>query len=507
MKDHRRQIRNREFWILFLVNILLFSAVYFLSVFVKHFSVDDYYAHYSQFSAASDAVSMSYRNCYWLFVMLLDHFQINVVEHQIFFGCILVFTFAWCTTVITMEVYSRICQGRNICMLCFIDMGALFLWVNAFISEWLWFSLADLQWIAAVIGITYAAVAAAKKENIRKNWLIAFVWLFLAAGSYQTALADYAFLVMFFIFVDAGGRIQKESICATIRAALAAVLSIALNMLLTNALSKLGLFAMQSRMRFDLSQTRERLRLIYDFQKGIWIDGLGLLPKYSALLVLILLLGILAAAAYKRMDALSGLYVAILLLSGQCVMYLPELIGGEWMHIRLLVPVFGIYAVLIWLICYYTAAGCRIHKYCCRAAQCLCAVFLFVNILCIQENALDGIRTNTLDQYCIGRLNDYITNYEQNAHTQIRSVGFCYDASLTYRYDGHIKNECGDLAIRAFAREWSRYPALVYYTGRNLELISVPEKTAAGFAGQDWSRLDLDQQVIFDGDKMYICIY
>ncbi len=63
------------------------------------------------------------------------------------------------------------------------------------------------------------------------------------------------------------------------------------------------------------------------------------------------------------------------------------------------------------------------------------------------------------------------------------------------------------MSIRAFAQIWSQLAALNFYTNRNFEGIAVPEETAAGFAVQNWEKLDLDQQIIFDGDKVYICVY
>ena len=63
------------------------------------------------------------------------------------------------------------------------------------------------------------------------------------------------------------------------------------------------------------------------------------------------------------------------------------------------------------------------------------------------------------------------------------------------------------MSIRAFAQIWSQLAALNFYSYLIFVGIAVPEETAAGFAVQNWEKLDLDQQIIFDGDKVYICVY
>lgn len=502
----KRNVNEKSFLYLLLVNIILYTVFFSLFIFVKHFSPDDYNTYWNQDIVALDVLARSYRNCYGLLLAVLDRIHVNVVADQIFFGCILILSFAWCTTVITKEVNRRINKDHDIRILFLVQIGSLLLLSNVFISEWLWFSLGYLQWMISVITMTYGAVALAKKDHFGKNWLIGFLCLLIAAGSYQTILSYYVFLVMFFIFVDEKGAVSKESAAAVLRAAAAAVLSIVVNMLFTYALKAAGIISMETRMDFGWERLGERLRLTADLQKEIWVKGMGLLPEYSAIFVLCILSGILIVTIYHKIGFLSFVYILVVLVSGQSVMYMPELMSGEW-SVRMFAPVFGVYTILIWMICYYAKYNGRASSFCRCAALIVSALFFLINIIGIQSNALDAVRTNVLDKYCIRQIGDYISWYEQNSNMTVQFVGFCYDAAPTYKYHKYIDNEGGDLSIRAFAQIWSQLAALNFYTNRNFEGIAVPEETAAGIAVQNWEKLDLDQQIIFDGDKVYICVY
>lgn len=491
-------------------NTAMFILFFGMFVFHKHFSTDDYYAYERQNIVASEVVVFSYRNFLGFLYFILDKIHINVVEHQILFGCILILSFSWCASVIANEINKQINRNDSKHIFFFIDMGAVILFANAFVSEWLWFSLGYLQWIFSVFGITYGAVFIVKKTHLLKNWIFCVICLFIVAGSYQILLADYVFLVMFFVFINAKGNLNKESVLLIFRSAIPAVLSVILNILLSRVLFRVYDIPYSSgRMNVDFSEIWLRICQIADCQKIIWIDSIELLPKYFALVYVLLLSCLLFSMIRKRVRPLTYLFIFGLLISGQCVMYMAFIVSGIWMPARTMVPIYGIYAVLVWLICYYTRLENKKSVYLCIAVEYLFALFLIVNVVSIRTNATDAIKTNAIDRFYMKAIDAYIAEYEQSQNLKIQSIGFCNDASLTTKYNDYIINNkyFGEMSTRCFATNWSVFTSFKYYTNRQLEQIEVPEQIRTEFSNRDWSVPLFEQQIVFDGSSVYICVY
>ena len=113
-----------------------------------------------------------------------------------------------------------------------------------------------------------------------------------------------------------------------------------------------------------------------------------------------------------------------------------------------------------------------------------------------------------LDRHYIIEIDAYMRQYEEENNIQITKVGFCKDASITRKYYDDIKNmPYSELLTKAFIEEWSDYTSINYHTGRKLIKVDVPEKIQNEFIKMDWIKKDLYNQIVFDGDTAYICVY
>ena len=165
----------------------LYLAVFFVAyggfVFQVHFSNDDYDFLFHQKEIAVTVASESYRNAMGVFYWVLDMFAINVVQNQVFFGILLIVSFAWSAAVLTMEMYRAAGQDSKIFL---FGTGSLFMYLNAFACEWMWYAGAYIQWMVAMLTATYAAVFVAGSEKSRKKFLIGAGLLFLTKYAYFT---------------------------------------------------------------------------------------------------------------------------------------------------------------------------------------------------------------------------------------------------------------------------------------------------------------------------------
>lgn len=485
---------------LFLFNFVLTVIAYGLFVFNFHFSLDDYCVLYQQKDVAISIISESYRNCLGIIFLLLDFIGLNVTKHQIFFGVILILAIAVSVTRITHEILKYI-DGKAL----LVNLGTICFFLNVFVSEWFYFAEAYLHWALSIIGITYASVYLVKSDHLKKNWLIGTLLLFVAAGSYQVSLSIYVYIVMGIIFFQYKGTICKESFMSVVRAAASAVVAVLSNICMTKFLVRIGFAFDQPRLTSDIHSFLPVLQQMIPFQKELWIRGKGVLPNGVMAGALLFLLVLLAECLIqKRIGIVSIIYMGIVVLSGQMVMYLAIAAQGFfWVTLRIAVPVFGIYTVLIWFIAYYSD-----RDFIRGIAQAVIILFLCFNFCGIQRMAVELLITNALDRYSVGQIGNYIHQYEESSKAVIQKVGFYKDQNPCDKYYEFMKTEYfEDFAIKAFTQEWSDLNALNYYTGRNYVRAEVPDDIKERISSKDWSGLVLEEQLIFEGDTLYIAVY
>lgn len=54
--------------------------------------------------------------------------------------------------------------------------------------------------------------------------------------------------------------------------------------------------------------------------------------------------------------------------------------------------------------------------------------------------------------------------------------------------------------------QWAVKEVITMYTGKGYRNITVPEEVSEEFLTNDWTSYD-DEQLVFDGENLYICIY
>ena len=105
-------------------------------------------------------------------------------------------------------------------------------------------------------------------------------------------------------------------------------------------------------------------------------------------------------------------------------------------------------------------------------------------------------------------INRRICNYENQNSIQITKVGFCSDAFISYKYYNFIETTAyGDMCANPFLSDWSSANALNYYSGRSLEMVSVPDYIVEYYKELNWDEADWDNQLVFDNDAVYICVF
>lgn len=506
-KVHYR-IETEGHFKLFLFNLAV--SILFIGTFIfnQHLSADDYWLYYQQKTGAMTDIQQNMRIFSGGAGCLLDALGINVVSYQLFFGTLLILTFAWASTKITIEVVSALGVHENPEKIAFVNGAALILFFNASVSEILYYSGAYVQWIIGILGFTYGAICISREVKVSLNVVVGLAALTITAGSYQTFLSQYIYIAMALIYIRNDGRINKKSVLEVVRAIIAAGMAMAVNILGRGLLISVGIIAKGSRMDFEWSKMPQIFKDIVRSQWAIWVEGIGIYPTGLLAMALFLIMGILIMIIIKKKaKADEIIFLAAVLSSGFFVMYMAQIMQG---YIRVtnrgMYAVFGLYTVGLWIICYYLKDDS--WKNIRRLGSYLICAFLIYSCIEINRVAVDVMKTNALSKCYIEEISQRIASYENQNNIRITKMGFCRDASVNYRYYDYIETGAyGDMCANTFLAEWSDLNSIKYYSDREFERVRVPDDIQAYCAEINWDEADWDHQLFFDKEAVYICLF
>lgn len=119
-----------------------------------------------------------------------------------------------------------------------------------------------------------------------------------------------------------------------------------------------------------------------------------------------------------------------------------------------------------------------------------------ISITCAEDAFLGQFYANRIKQY------------ENETGEVISKIGFTEDISVTPYYIFGLEQANTDPFWRSTYISWSRNGLVeIFLDYRNLEVIDVPNKVYnMHFEGKNWDTLS-EEQIIFEGDAVYICIY
>ena len=133
------------------------------------------------------------------------------------------------------------------------------------------------------------------------------------------------------------------------------------------------------------------------------------------------------------------------------------------------------------------------------------AILLVSQYFSFNKIYIDKYKVNALDQYRYECVSQAIHDYQDSTGTEITKVAFYSDAERLYpQYTNLFCN--GDLVVSAFATEWSNVAAMNYYLNSDYEKVEPTEEYTAYFSEKNWNHFSQDQ-LIFDGDTLHICVY
>ncbi|WP_029323902.1 glucosyltransferase domain-containing protein [Butyrivibrio sp. AE3004] len=133
----------------------------------------------------------------------------------------------------------------------------------------------------------------------------------------------------------------------------------------------------------------------------------------------------------------------------------------------------------------------------------LIASLLLTEYTVFQKCFIERYRCNQADLYLCNIIGEKIKEYEHETGNTIDTLCYYSDMARCWQDSGYEKTTT---SVRAQATGWSRTYSLNYYLGTQYKEGEPDPKLLDYFKGINWDTYS-DEQLIFDGNILHICIY
>lgn len=246
--------------------------------------------------------------------------------------------------------------------------------------------------------------------------------------------------------------------------------------------------------------------------RGIINNGketFNILPEYAFLIIIFIILAALIVDAIASRNCGPRIFNAIVIIISGCIFSTATILQGSgWWATRTVYPIASIPAVLaidIFVNKEKTDSSILLHKTAGIVSMAAVSVLLICQYFSFNRIYIDKYQLNALDQYRYQYVGRKICEYQERTGNEITKIAFYNDVDRSLpQYSGLYCT--GELVVSAFTTDWSDITAMNYYLGTSYEKISPVEKYVKYFSEKEWKTLS-DEQFIFDGDTLHLCVY
>ena len=495
----KKIILKNKYNIFIFIGMMIFSFIICTNFIRTHFALDTYcvYAHDSQIQISHFLVSNRLFSALtrWISEILGISFFTNMKILSL--AGILFLAISW------FILYKFIINIRNKQFDIFYNIlivGISFIIIFNFCTvECLIF------WESGVmcLGILFAVIASCLfNSNLKFKRLIALFVLLIGSLCYQGSITIFIPLTLVLLAYK-----YKESIKSifieTIKVGIIYVIVMVINLLATKIFSQF--FNNEFRKMTTLSIT-DIFNTLLRFGHDMMVKTFGIGTKYWYLLLIAVISIIVLIYILKQRKSKFYIFEYVVV-SISCILVpiLPMLatpIEDQYMEPRMAIS-FGssIGIILLFLILDVELYKNNLFKY---LITMIVVIMLMLNSMYYIYASTENITTNNLDRTIAEAIIKEIYTYQSEKNIKIENIGLAFDKNPISNYDG--QRWLGVINTRSMGTEWSVIETIELYSGEKFNKIDVPNKYKEEFLQKDWSIFD-KEQLIFDGNNLYICLY
>lgn len=367
-----------------------------------------------------------------------------------------------------------------------ILIPTILIFLNYSTYEWFYYTESAIMWLG-ILSVVIALKTYFKNTNYK--YLKIFLLLFLSVNCYQSAILFYIPALFFLL------SLQKKDLKYIIKELFYNSLLVLLNLVIGYIIVIIARnyinFKPYKSVKLHLNFKTLLLRLLY-----LVIFFSGNFPNIVTFIInVIIILYLLFESKEKKLKLIA--HPLLIWLIGTIEVLLMIEITNFYLADRIMISyvstmgMFLIYALLI--------SNKKI------LFTSISILLLLIQIINSNLITIDSKKTRNKDKVYGEIINKIINNYEKENNIKIKKIEFCYDSEPTGNYQGIIKTS--EPTNRGFSGDWTIDNIFNYYCPNHNFSKEYNQKIyKTKFKSKNWDDFS-EEQIIFENDTLYFCIY
>lgn len=481
--------------------IILIVSLYSITLFPYNYCSDIYNYFVDGYTKyAIDWFIPAGRNIGVIILFLLD--LLNVEINTYIFIMKIIAVILSCITIYTFSnfVFSFIDNKDNKTALCTkisCMLGIFLIFLNNSTYDFFYYAESGIMWLGVLL-TTLSVITFVNKKT--KFYLIkSFILLFIAMNAYQSTIL--IFIPLTLLFTTLKVKEFKLIILEIIKSGFLIAINLLLGFfsikLLSNIFNSYGFTPVE--FKIDLESIKEVfLRLIYQ-------DFITKTPNYFLLAscVLATFITLIIPKKHFKINKLISILViiSIILISFVEVLCICSL-SGFYVAYRVEFTYIALPGILVLFFNLFTDLSNK--KILGKILILITSLLLIYNIILANYATLIHRYSRQLDSQEGNIIKEKIKEYQDSSGIKLKYLKYCVD----YHYN-HFHPEINyynEGTFRIFASRWVIENAINYFANTNLIAESDQHVHGNYFDARDWDYFS-EEQITFENDTMYFCIY
>lgn len=495
----KKFFENNKVNIFIFVGMILFTFIICFNFLKVHFSNDAYYVYAYGYDYYANHFLASNRMFSALILLIFKWLDIPFVTELSVMGVVLTFIMALSWFILYRFVIKLI-KKENSILYNILIMGAAFIVVfNMCTAEGLLFIEVGTMPFGILFAILGACILATDKKL---RYLISLILVTISGLFYQVTSSIFILLALVLIAIKHKGNIKlvvKDTIIIALIYAFAMIVNFVgvkiWDRVLGNEFRK-----------FEIPSIATIIGTILKFGETILIYNVGIGPKYWYLILLaILTIIFIVGMILRKKNYFMILEYIVLIILSVLVPLIPILAmptNSQYIEPRMAMCFGSIIGILI----IFLLAVVEVDK-----NKVLLNFLTIMTVLNFVGNSIflvvassSTLITNQLDKFVAEDIIKEIDVYEANTGEEIKKIGVAFDKTYTMYYEGQPALRCFN--VRSMGTSWAVKEVITMYTGKGYGNATIPEEVSKEFLTKEWTSYDREQ-LVFDGENLYICIY
>lgn len=481
------------------IGMVLFTYIICFNFLKPHLSNDAYYVYACGYDYYANHFLLSNRIFSALILLIFKWLDIPFMTELFIMGIILTFIMVLSWFILYKFVIKLIKKEESILYNILIAGSAFLVVFNMCTAEGLLFIEVGTMPFGILFAILGACILATDKKL---RYLISLILVTISGLFYQATSSIFVLLALVLIAIKHKGNI-KLVIKDTIIIALIYGFAMIVNFVGVKLWDK----ALQYEFRqFEFPTISAIIETILKFGETILIWNVGVGPKYWYLSLLIVLTIIfIAGMILRKKNYFMILEYIVLILLSILVPLIPILAtptDSQYIEPRMAMCFGSIIGILI--IFLLAVVEVDKNKLLLNMLTMLTILNLVGNSIFLIVASASTLLTNQLDKFVAQEIIKEMNEYEETTGIEIKKIGVAFDKTYTMYYEGQPALRCFN--VRGMGIYWAVKEVIAVYTKKGYIMTTVPEELSKEFLTKDWTSYN-KEQLVFDGENLYICIY